>query len=223
MTRWTAVSSSVGTKVLIAVTGIALFLYLVLHLAGNLLLFFGPDTYNGYAHLLLTNPLLVPAEIGLATLFVIHIYKAVVNWFKNRRTRPDAYYKKKWAGPPSRKSLASTTMIWTGSLMALFVIVHVKMFTFGHPGKVAHTDLEDLYGLVASAFHNPGWVVFYEVALVLVGFHLWHGFASAFDSLGIESRRFTPRLLLTGKILAVLVAGGFFLIPLWVYFAGGRP
>jgi succinate dehydrogenase / fumarate reductase cytochrome b subunit len=216
--RWNAFSSSVVEKVLIALTGLALVLYLVVHLLGNTLLFLGPQTFNGYAHTLISNPLVIPIEIGLAAIFILHAYKAAVMWWRNRGARPQAYQQKRWAGTPSRKSWASTTMIYTGLLTGVFVILHVRAFKYGPTGEIA--GQRDLHGLVMRFFQDPINVLFYEVVLVLIGFHLWHGFASAFESLGGDDPRYTPRLLLTGKVLAVLIAGGFLFIPLWVFFGG---
>src|SRR5215813_1147260 len=102
-------SSSVGTKLLIGVTGLLLFAYLLLHLAGNLLVFAGQDTFNGYAHTLISNPLTVPVEIALLLVFIVHVYKTVTNWFSNQRARPIGYQRKEWAGHTSRKSIGSTT------------------------------------------------------------------------------------------------------------------
>jgi succinate dehydrogenase / fumarate reductase cytochrome b subunit len=218
--RWNPLSSSVGEKVLIALTGLALFAYLLVHLAGNSLLFLGPERFNGYAHLLISNPLIVPVEIGLAAIFVLHAWKTVAMWWRNRRARPDPYYQKRWAGAPSRKSVASTTMIYTGALTAVFVVLHVWTFKYGPAAEVA--GQRDLYGLVTRFFSHPLSVAFYEVCLVLLGLHLWHGFSSAFESLGGDEPRYTPRVLLAGKILAVVIGGGFVFIPLWVFFTGGR-
>src|SRR4030095_16389452 len=91
-------SSSVGTKLVIGTTGLLLFAYLLLHLAGNLMVFGGQDTFNHYAHLLASNPLVVPAEIALLLLFLVHVYKTVVMWTKNQAARPVAYEQKTWAG-----------------------------------------------------------------------------------------------------------------------------
>lgn len=219
--RWKPLSSSVGEKYLIAATGLALFLYLVVHLAGNSLLFFAPREFNGYAHALISNPLIIPVEIGLAAIFVLHVWKTVAMWWRNRRARPAAYYRRAWAGPPSRKSVASTTMIYTGLLTAVFVVSHVWSFKYGPTGEVA--GQRDLFGLVSRFFERPLNVAFYEVCLVFLGFHLWHGFSSAFESLGGDEPRYTPRVLLAGKVLAVVIAGGFVFLPMWLYFTGGRP
>src|SRR5439155_20473046 len=104
-------SSSVGTKLLIGVTGLALFLYLIVHIAGNALVFFGPDVFNQYSHQLLSNPLVPLIEIVLLLIFLIHIYKAVRMFIANQQARPSPYARKRYAGPPSRKSVASSTMI----------------------------------------------------------------------------------------------------------------
>src|SRR5215471_13007784 len=113
-------SSSIGTKILIAATGLLLFAYLILHLAGNLAVFAGQDTFNHYAHFLESNPLILPAEAALVLLFLIHIVKTVTMWTKNQAARPVPYQDKRWAGYTSRKSVASTTMIWTGLATLVF-------------------------------------------------------------------------------------------------------
>jgi succinate dehydrogenase / fumarate reductase cytochrome b subunit len=104
-------SSSVGTKLLMGLTGVALFAYMILHLAGNALIFAGQDIFNEYSHALISNPLIVPIEIGLLAIFLIHIYKAIRMWTANQAARPVGYAKKELAGHTSRKSVASTTML----------------------------------------------------------------------------------------------------------------
>src|SRR4051812_29986730 len=107
-------STSVGTKLLIGVTGLALFLYLIIHIAGNLMVFGGPAFFNKYAYTLESNPLIPVIEIGLLLIVLIHIYKTVRMFLRNQQARPTAYVQKKYAGKPSRKTLASSTMIFTG-------------------------------------------------------------------------------------------------------------
>jgi succinate dehydrogenase / fumarate reductase, cytochrome b subunit len=216
-------ASSVGTKLLIAISGLVLFAYLILHLAGNALVFFGPSVFNEYSHQLISNPLVVPAEIGLLVIFVVHIYKTVKMWFGNQVARPVKYAQKSWAGAPSRKSLASSTMIVTGLILLLFVIQHVSTFKFGPYYRVAGTEVRDLYRLELEIFSNPLTVGFYVLCMVIVGFHLWHGVSSAFQSLGVDHPTHTPRIRAAGWIMAVVIAGGFVTIALWVHvFGGGR-
>src|SRR5689334_14510338 len=124
-------SSSVGTKLLIGATGLLLFAYLLLHLAGNLMVFAGQDTFNHYSHLLVTNPLIVPIELALLVVFLIHIFKTVTMWTKNQAARPVGYQQKSWAGYKSRKSIGSTTMIWTGLATLVFVVIHVAQIKYG--------------------------------------------------------------------------------------------
>lgn len=213
-------SSSTGTKLLIALTGLLLFAFLIFHLAGNLLVFAGENTFNTYATVLGGNALFVNTfELVLLAIFLTHIYKTVRNYGANRAARPVPYHKKEWAGSPSRKSLASSTMIVTGTILLLFVVLHLKHFKFGG----AHEHPRGLYGLEMETFSNPLMVIFYVVSLVIIGFHLFHGFWSAFQSLGLGNSRYTPRLVLLSKVLAVIIAGGFIIIPIWAYFLGGRP
>jgi succinate dehydrogenase / fumarate reductase cytochrome b subunit len=210
-------SSSVGTKLLIGITGILLFAYLVLHLAGNLMVFAGQDTFNHYAHTLISNPLVIPAEIALLIVFALHIYKTVVMWIGNRRARPAAYAKKSWAGHTSRKSLSSTTMIWTGLVILTFVIVHVVQMKFGTWYQVGDPPVRDLYRTEVEVFSSPLWVAAYVFCVILVGLHLRHGISSAFQSAGADHPVYTKRLTVLGTVLAVLISGGFAIIPVWVY------
>src|SRR5439155_9733932 len=120
-----------GTKILIGITGLALFLYLIIHIAGNLTVFLGPAAFNKYAYTLEGNPLLPIVEIGLLLIFLLHVYKTVTMYVANQRSRPIGYVKKKRAGWPSRKTFASSTMIFSGSWLFLFVIIHVRMFKYG--------------------------------------------------------------------------------------------
>jgi succinate dehydrogenase cytochrome b subunit len=215
-------TSSIGSKILIAVTGLCLFLYLILHLAGNLLVFAGPTIFNGYSHQLISNPLLVPVEILLLAVFLLHIYKVVRMWVANRGARPVAYARKEWAGHTSRKSFSSATMILSGAIILLFVVLHVRMFKYGPEYSVPGTNIRDLYRLEMEIFSNPITVAFYVLCLLVVGSHLWHGISSAFQSLGVDHPRYTPWIRAAGQILALIIAAGFIVIPIWVYLVGSR-
>jgi succinate dehydrogenase / fumarate reductase, cytochrome b subunit len=214
-------SSSVGTKLLIGATGLGLFLYLIIHIVGNLVVFFGPAAFNKYAYTLEGNPLLPIVEIGLLLVFLIHIYKTVRMFLGNQTARPVRYAKKKYAGPPSRKTFASSTMIVSGLWLLVFLIIHVKAFRYG----VEHewpAGGRDLYRLEMEAFTNPLMVGFYVLSMIVVGSHLWHGIASSLQSLGLDHPRWTPRVVVAGKVFAVAIAGGFIVIALWVHFVGAR-
>jgi len=211
-------SSTVGTKLLIGVTGVALFIYMLLHLAGNVLVFAGPEFFNEYSHKLISNPLIIPIEIGLLAVFLIHIYKAVTMWMGNSAARPVSYSKKELAGGPSRKSVASSTMIGSGLFLLVFVIIHVKQFKFGSWYLVTDSTVRDLYRTEMEVFQNPFWVIVYVVATLLVGLHLRHGISSAFQSLGLDHPVYTRRLTAIGIVLAVVIGVGLAAIPVWAYF-----
>jgi succinate dehydrogenase / fumarate reductase cytochrome b subunit len=211
-------ASSVGTKLLIGLTGAALFVYMLLHLVGNAIIFFGQNAFNEYSHRLISNPLIVPIEIGLLLVFLLHIYKTVTMWTRNKAARPVGYQKKEMAGHTSRKSFASSTMIASGLIIAFFVMIHVKQFKFGTFYLAAGSDsVRDLYRTEIEVFRNPLWVVFYVVGTVIVGLHLRHGIASAFQSLGLDHPRYTRRLVLSSIALAAIIGGGLAAIPIWAY------
>ena len=219
--RSRAFSSSIGSKLLIALTGLGLFIFLVGHLSGNLLFIVGPAAFNEYGHTMVNNPLIYAIEAGLAAVFLLHIYKTVRLYTGAKSARPVGYARKRWAGGPSRKSWASTTMILTGIVTFAFVILHLRAFKFG-AWYQAEGGIRDLYRLQVEIFSSPAYVAFYMVSMVVIGFHLWHGVASAAQSLGIDHPRYTPKILWIGRALAVLIAGGFFILPLYTYVMGGR-
>ena len=214
-------SSSVGAKIVIGITGVALVLYLLIHIAGNMIVFFGPAAFNKYAYTLEGNPLLPIIEIGLLLVFLIHIFKTVRMFLGNQSRRPVRYAQKKYAGPPSRKTFASSTMIVSGLWLLAFLIIHVKTFRFS-PEVEWPAGGRDLYLLEMQAFTNPLMVGFYIISMVVVGSHLWHGVSSAFQSLGADKPAWTRFILPAGKIIAVLVAGGFIIIAVWAHLNGVR-
>jgi len=220
-TRWSFLGSLITTKLIIGVTGMLLFLYLIVHIAGNLMVFLGPEKFNKYSHALISNPLVVPVEIGLVVVFLIHLFKAITMTFQNQSARPAKYAKKEWAGGASQKSFASSSMILTGLAVLIFVPIHVWTFKYG-PFYDLGDGVRDLYRLEAENFSSPLAVTFYVVMMIVVGLHLWHGVPSSFQSLGLDGPRFTPLIRKIGKVSAVVIAGGFIVITLWVFLAGGR-
>jgi succinate dehydrogenase / fumarate reductase cytochrome b subunit len=222
-TRVRVFSSSVGTKILVGITGLALFLYLIIHIAGNLLVFFGPAVFNNYAYVMeWKNPLLPAIEIALLLVFLLHVYKTVRMFLDNQAARPVRYAQKKYAGKPSRKTFASSTMIASGLWLLAFIVIHVKAFRFS-PEYDWPAGGRDLYRQELENLSNPLMVAFYVLSMIVVGSHLWHGVSSGFQSLGADHPTWTPRLLLAGRVFAVAIAGGFMIIAVWVYLQqGGR-
>lgn len=219
-----AVSSSIGSKFLIAFTGLALVIFLIAHLAGNLLFIAGPAAFNEYSHKLISNPLVYVAELGLVFVFVLHIIQTIGLVARSYSARPQGYAKRKWAktkSDRSRKTIASSTMIVTGTITALFVVSHLLTFKYGAYYETTE-GIRDLYRLQLSVFSNPGYVAFYIVAMGIILFHLWHGVSSSMQSLGINSPTWTPRILWMGRGLALVLGLGFAMLPVYTFIVGTR-
>jgi succinate dehydrogenase / fumarate reductase cytochrome b subunit len=214
-------SSSVGTKVLVALTGLGFAGFLVTHLAANLLVLVDPDAYNAYSHALISNPLIYLAEAALVALFATHAYKGVLVTLRNRRARGQRYEVKKLAGHTSRKGLASSTMILTGVWLLLFIVIHLKTFKFG-PWYETPDGMRDLTRLVNEVYREPLHVVFYVLSMIVVGMHLSWGLSSAFQSMGLEHSRYNGAIRGAGLTIAIVMGLGFALIPVVIYL-GGRP
>jgi succinate dehydrogenase / fumarate reductase cytochrome b subunit len=211
--------SSIGRKILMAITGLAMIGFLVMHLAGNLLIFVGAESFNDYSHALVSNPLVYVAEAGLLALFVSHFLAGFSVTRQSRAARPVGYVMKRGAGHTSNKSLASTTMIVSGLVLLAFVPFHLWTFKFGAWYETASVPPQrDLYRLVLEVFSDPLHVAWYVVAMLVIAFHLWHGFGSALETVGIGYR---PAIRWTGRVLAVVVMGGFAAIPLAILLGGG--
>jgi len=209
-------SSSIGRKVVMSLTGLALIGFLVSHLAGNLLLFAGEGRFNEYAHMLVSNPAIYLAEAGLLGIFLIHLLNAAMLTLDNTGARGQRYIARGQAGGPSRKSPFSSLMIFSGLVILVFVPLHIWTFKYGAYYKVADKPgMRDLHRLVVEVFKDPLQVWFYVFALLVLGCHLWHGFGSAFESLGLPYRN---GLRLGCQLLSVLLTAGFMAIPLVIKF-----
>ena len=217
--------SSVGKKVIMAVTGLGLVIFVTVHLIGNMLLFNpDPDPFNKYSHFLISlGSFLYVIEAGLVAFFLFHIISGISVWLGKRKARPDAYKTSGYAGGPSRMNFPSLTMIYTGIVLLVFIILHVKGLKYGpyYTTMIDGTEVRDLHRLVMEVFSSTGYVVWYVAATSLIGFHLWHGFWSAFQSLGIYQPRLAPVINTVGYLLAILLAVGYIGIPIWIYFMRG--
>jgi succinate dehydrogenase / fumarate reductase, cytochrome b subunit len=219
-----AFSSSIGSKVLIAITGIFLLIFLFAHLAGNLLFIAGPDAFNEYSHKLVSNPLVYVAELGLLAIFLLHILKTVGMFAGSYSARPQGYARKTWAkskNERSRKSVSSSTMIVTGTIMLLFVVTHLLTFKFG-PYYETAAGIRDLYRLQLAVFSHPGYVAFYLVAIGVIVFHLWHGAPSAMQSFGVDNPAWGPRVRWMGRGLAIFIGLGFAILPIYTFILAMR-
>lgn len=212
------IRTDIGRKVLMGLTGLLLIGFLCMHMAANLLVIFDKDGYNAYSHHLVTNPLIYLAELVLLVLFVGHFVSGIRVTLRNRAARPVDYQVKTQAGDSGRKSLASSTMIVSGIVMLVFVPLHLETFKFGAWYMTPDGSMRDLHRLVIEAFSRPVITIWYLVSLPLLGFHAWHGFGSAFESLGVA---YSKELRRVGQALAVALTIGFLAVPVYVLFGGG--
>jgi succinate dehydrogenase / fumarate reductase cytochrome b subunit len=213
--------SSIGKKLVVGLSGLALCGFLVVHLAGNLLIFQKDGVaFNNYAKTLTSNPLIIPMELGLTALFLAHIAMAIRITRENRIARPVRY---EFEASQGGRTVASSTMIYTGLFVLLFLIVHLADFRFGPKHAIdAATGKEvmKLHELVMADFGNALRSLFYAVASCIVGVHVSHGLQSAFRTLGLVHPRYTPWVDKLSALFGGVMAIGFGSIPLWAFFAG---
>ncbi|MCO4773196.1 MAG: succinate dehydrogenase cytochrome b subunit [Deltaproteobacteria bacterium] len=222
-----ALGSTIGRKYVMAITGLIWAGFLVSHLTANLLLLASDDgaAFNTYAYSLMSlGPLLWVAEGFLAATFLIHVYNAVKITMEKRAARTSRYQVTANAGGPSRKTIASMSMIYTGGLLFVFMILHLKGFKFGteYTTTVDGTEMRDLYRLVVETYQDPIKVGVYLVMMVVLGLHLRHAVWSAFQSLGVSNQKYLALAEKGGYAFALLVALGFFLIPLAIFLGVGQ-
>lgn len=205
-------SSSVGKKFVLGITGLLLCGFLVVHLAGNLFLFAGADAYNGYADKLHSlGGLLLAAEIGLLLLFLAHLTLAFVTTRQNRIARQQRYaVKQTKQDGPLLTFEPHSWMFVTGAIVLGFILVHLSDFRFGElePGEAQ-------FDKAVRILKNPTTVAIYVVGSLVLGLHLSHGFASAFQSLGANHPKYNGFISCLGKLFAVVIAIGFASLPLW--------
>lgn len=210
-----AFSSSIGKKLVMAVTGLGLCGFLAVHLAGNLLLYVGAEKYDHYAHTLHAQAaLLVVAEIGLLILFVGHIWLAFTTTRENNNARPVGYSVKQSKQPPSSlMAPASSVMFATGIVILLFLLLHLSDFRFSlrkHDGDTPFTK-------AVSILHDPLSASVYLVGSLVLGYHVLHGFQSAFQTLGLNHPKYTPFIKFLSLLFAITIAVGFGSFPLWAW------
>ena len=214
--------STIGKKIIMAVTGLVLVAFVIAHMAGNLQQFLGPERMNAYAAFLKsTGELLWLARIGLLVATVLHVLMAYQLTQVKRAARPVDYATR----DPQVSTLASRSMRWGGVLLLVFIVFHILHFTtgtvlpiastpdVGHPA-FSHTDV---YGNVVSAFRNPWVTLFYVVAMLFLLLHLFHGAWSSVRTLGLSKPSRNPLHRRLSTIIAVVVWLGFTVVPVAVF------
>lgn len=216
----TYLSSSIGKKQIVAITGIALVLFLFAHLAGNLLIYSGAEAYNGYSQKLHhLGALLWVARIGLLAFFILHFTFTALLVIQNRKARPQSYEKPLH---PKTRSLAARIMALSGVVLFIYIISHLCDFTFTSPtpsnSMVNGVDL-GLYGLVVNTLSQPLAALWYTIAMVAVGMHLTHAIQSLFQTMGINHSAYTPFIKCTSLFLGIAISLAFGSIPVYLFFS----
>jgi succinate dehydrogenase / fumarate reductase cytochrome b subunit len=215
-------SSSLGKKLIMSITGLFLMMFLLVHLTVNLMLLFGDGKlFNFAANFMATNPLIEVVEPVLAIGFIVHIIYASIITLLNRRTRPMGYAETNSNGVTS---WASKNMYILGGTILIFLVIHLINFfwkiKFGEVATLSYdnglTQMADTYSLVSGLFITYWWYnLIYIAGALLLGFHLSHGFWSAFQTLGWNNKIWIKRLEIIAYIYAIIIATGFTIIPLY--------
>ncbi len=216
-------TSSIGQKVVMSLTGLFLVTFLIVHLAGNLQLLTDStgDAFNLYAYKMTHNPFIKTVSWSLYALILLHAVQGLLLWNKNRGSKGSNYKVK----TGKNASFASRNMALLGTIILLFIIGHMAQFwgrmKFGSIEKIdiaGKTGVKDLYTLVDAAFASPLIVGLYLVSVIALFFHLQHGFQSAFQSLGINHPKYTPIIKGAGTAISFVLCAGFAIIPIMMYF-----
>ena len=240
-------TSTIGKKLLVGVAGLGLSLFVLVHMLGNLLIFFGPEAFNKYAHTLTSSPFIYVAEVGLISIFLLHVVLAIVLTIYNNAAKGSRYAKSatgtsasfgsryaksatgtsasfgsRYAKSATRTSasFASRTMQYQGIVIFAFLIYHLITFKFGPHYEITYGDIvmRDIFTLVVESFQNPIVVAGYIFTLVLLCMHLSHGLASSLQTLGLSGEKYDDKIKLTGHAYAAFVTLGFMSQPIYVFF-----
>jgi len=212
--------SSLAKKYWMSLTGLFLILFLVVHLAGNLQLIFGDQqAFNEYTEFMVTFPLIKITSYLLYASILLHVIDGFLLARQNRAARPVKYAKN---NASANSSWASRSMALLGTITLIFLIIHMKSFWFEMKFGTMPVDengLKDMWTITVSAFQQWWYTAFYVLAMIFLGFHLSHGFQSAFQTLGINHPKYTPAIKMIGAIYSIIIPALFAIIPIYVYFA----
>ncbi len=208
-----SLSSSIGKKFIMALTGLSLILFLSVHLLNNSFLFFGKEGFNMLVGSLdAVKPLVRVAELILLLLFFFHIYNGITLWWQNRKANPDKYAVN---ASKENSTFYSRTMPWTGGILLVFLITHLStlwvQFNFGMGGT------HEYYEVIKQLFSEIIPVVLYVITMIVLGFHLNHGFQSAFQTFGWQHKKYTPLVEAIGTLVSIIYAAGFSSIPIYFF------
>ncbi len=215
-------SSPVGRKLTTGITGVALVLFVFFHMMGNLSYFaIEPDAYNLYSNFLLSlGPLLYVVELFLLAFFIFHVTMGISIWLRSRKARKASYGKYETKGQPSLQGVSSRSMAITGLVLLVFVVIHLASFKFGpyYETTIAGESVRDLRRLLEENFAKPTYAFGYTAVMLVLALHLRHGIWSSLQSLGAMKPKLTPLIYGIGTIIGLLIAIGFLVLPLYIYF-----
>jgi succinate dehydrogenase / fumarate reductase, cytochrome b subunit len=214
-------SSTLGRKVLMALTGLFLILFLIVHLIGNLQLLKSDEghAFNVYAKFMTSNPVIVTISYLNYTCIVVHVIWAIMLTRRNRAARGTERY----AVNKNSSPWTSRNMGILGTLIFIFLVIHLRGFWAqmhwgGIPVKTYDgVEVKDLYAVVDLAYSSVWYVAIYVVSMAVLAFHLWHGFASSFQTLGLNHLKYNPLIRVVGQTFAIVVPALFALIPIWMF------
>jgi len=215
-------TSSLGKKLLMSLAGIFLLVFLLVHMGINLLIVFfdDPMVYNKAAHFMTSNILIKIFEIVLFGGLLLHVIYALILQIQNWIARPSRYNKANY----SNTSFFSKFMIHTALITLVFLVIHFMDFyikaKFGHAAEVIVDGVayHDFASEIMDKFKMLPFVIFYIAAFVFLGFHLVHGFQSAFKTLGMDHKRYTPVVQFLAIVYSAIIVGGYSFIPVYIYF-----
>jgi succinate dehydrogenase / fumarate reductase, cytochrome b subunit len=214
-------NSSIGKKFMMAVTGSFLLIFLIVHLIGNITLFFGPNAFNAYVSALdVVKPLIRVIEAVLLAAFILHIFNGVRLWIENKIARGVTY---KINGSPENSDLFSRTMFLSGSIVFIFLVLHLGTFfwRFNVHDPEGFANTHQYFDIVISFFKIWWYVILYVIAVLLLGFHLNHGFQSAFQTFGWNHKKYFPLIQRIGTLYAIIMTVGFASMPIYFFFFYG--
>ena len=249
----TFLNTTIGKKVIMSATGLMLFGFLTSHLIGNFLLLDalgGKEKFNEYAHWLVSHPAIIPMEIGLFAIFIIHIFTAIKVSLASKAARPESYEVRNTLG---KSSIFSRNMVQTGSIILIFLVLHLSTFKFGAEytegqlndtqvsqmkeqgkteiqieqtkaaemliaNKQKTTGKRDLHRTVVENFAKKWYSIVYIICMIVMGFHLAHGFQSAFQTLGLNHPKYNCCIKSISNCLAIIFALGYSIFPIYFGF-----
>jgi len=219
-------TSSIGRKLIMSLTGLFLIQFLLVHLVGNLQLLIDDngESFNIYANFMTTNLVIKTVSYLLYAGILLHVIQGLLIWKQNSGSRNTRYAVSK----NPNVGFSSKYMGWLGTIILVFLILHLWQFWLKMKmgvvpdvkvGQGIHAvEVKNLYGLVAEAFSKPYYVVAYVIGMLVIGLHLWHGFQSSFQTLGLNHKKYTPLIKGLGMIYSIVVPLGFAIIPIYYYF-----